>query len=377
MVTWGHDPLDDRIFFKEALSLRKAYPQVTILAVGHQGSYLFKDVSIVTVDRGRHGLRVLYHLALAARRERAFCYHLHEPQLILLASFLKLFYRAKIVYDAHEHIPEMMRDFSTRSHRMAALLAAFFSLIEKMLVRIADGVVVVSDHLANRYSRFSKFTEVIYNYPRMDIFDGAINPLSTVEKQKDSPPIIIYHGQISRARNISVLIEAIKVVSQTIQDVRLILLGPVFGPSYRAELIRMIEERGISDLVELRKPISHDQVPAYIVASNVGLVVLPSREVFRESLPIKLFEYMSCGTPVVCSNLPAMQRIINETACGLLVDPGDVSEIAAAIVYLIENPQIARAMGMRGRKAVEDRYNWQRMEERLLTFYAGLSRGSC
>jgi len=89
-------------------------------------------------------------------------------------------------------------------------------------------------------------------------------------------------------------------------------------------------------------------------------------------LPNKLFEYMASGKPVVASNFPEMRRIIEEGRCGLLVDPTDPGDIARAVLYLLEHPQEAEEMGRRGRKLVEERYNWEDMEKALGEVYARL-----
>ncbi len=81
---------------------------------------------------------------------------------------------------------------------------------------------------------------------------------------------------------------------------------------------------------------------------------------------------MACGLPVVASNFPEISRVVKEADCGILVDPTDVGEIADAIVYMLEHPEEAMMMGENGRRAVEVKYNWERMEERLLELYEGL-----
>jgi glycosyltransferase involved in cell wall biosynthesis len=81
---------------------------------------------------------------------------------------------------------------------------------------------------------------------------------------------------------------------------------------------------------------------------------------------------MAAGIPVVASDFPLWRSIVEDAGCGLLVNPLDVNDIAAAIEYLIRNPPEAEAMGRRGRKAAEERFNWTNEEQVLLAFYASL-----
>ncbi len=377
MVTWGHDPLDDRIYFKEALSLKKAYKQVTVLAVGSGKICQVEGIKVLVVEGARFSILTMWRVWLAARGERAHFYHLHEPQLLFLGLFLKALYRVRIIYDIHEHLPEMIRDFSRRPRAVSALLAAVFSLVELLLVRVADAVFVASDLLVSRYAKIARRVVAIYNYPRINMFAGDQAPPLALRRKYGSSQIIMYHGQIGSARDIPMLIRTAKLASRKIQGLKLILLGPIFGDSYRAELLRLIRDEQVSDLVELLEPVPHQQVPDYIALSQVGLVILPLLSVFRESLPVKLFEYMACGVPVVGSKLPAMASIVEGSFCGLLVDPTDVEDIARAVCYLLQHPQEAQAMGRRGMKAIEQKYNWSQMETRLITQYRELQEDPC
>ena len=81
---------------------------------------------------------------------------------------------------------------------------------------------------------------------------------------------------------------------------------------------------------------------------------------------------MAAGIPVILSNFALWQEIVEGAGCGLLVDPLDPQAIADSIVYLLEHPKEAEAMGRRGIKAVEKRYNWSKEEEKLLQLYKDL-----
>jgi len=374
LVTLGHQALDDRIFYKEAVSLSATYRQVTVLAAGSGRTRELEGIRILEIEPGGHQLSIMRKLYSAARKERADFYHLHEPQLLLVGFMLKILGRAKILYDAHEHFPEMIRDFSRRPRLVAGLLAKVYSLLELLLVCLADGVAVASDHLLKRFARANKPVIAIYNYPRTALFPGQGQVSSALRERYKSNRVVMYHGQIGKARGLSKLIEATRMVAQRIPNVKLILIGPIFGKTYRKELLGRIKAEGAVELVDLLAPIPHQQIGEYITLSEIGLVVLPALPVFEQSLPIKLLEYMACAVPVVGSRLPAIERVISDAECGLLVDPADTAELATAMEHLLQHPEVANSMGQRGLKAVRERYNWSIMEQRLLALYGELER---
>ena len=124
---------------------------------------------------------------------------------------------------------------------------------------------------------------------------------------------------------------------------------------------------GFLDRVRLREVLSR---------SVAGLVTLHPVINYIDALPVKMFEYMSAGIPVIASDFPLWREIITLNDCGLLVDPLNPVAIAEAIDYFINHPEDAERMGMNGRRAVEKLYNWTHEGQKLLAFYDSLLRSS-
>ena len=82
-----------------------------------------------------------------------------------------------------------------------------------------------------------------------------------------------------------------------------------------------------------------------------------------------MFEYMASGLPVISSNFELWKQIVISNQCGICVNPQNPKEIAAAIDHLADNPQQVREMGLRGRDAVLEQYNWKHAEANLLRVY--------
>jgi len=102
------------------------------------------------------------------------------------------------------------------------------------------------------------------------------------------------------------------------------------------------------------------------------LTLHPTRN-HLDALPVKLFEYMSAGIPVIASDFPLWRRIIEDAECGLLVDPEDPEAIAAAMLWMVEHPEQAQYMGRCGREMVIRKYNWNTEAEKLVRLYEALT----
>ena len=103
--------------------------------------------------------------------------------------------------------------------------------------------------------------------------------------------------------------------------------------------------------------------------SIAGLVLLLPVKNYINSQPIKMYEYMAAGLPVIASDFPLWREVVEGIGCGVCVSPFDTEAVAKAIDSLLGDPERAQRMGERGRRAVEERYNWTREEEALLDLY--------
>jgi len=118
--------------------------------------------------------------------------------------------------------------------------------------------------------------------------------------------------------------------------------------------------------------LSREEVFRLMLRSRVGLVILHPLKNYLNALPVKMFEHMAAGLPVIASAFPLWRQIIEKNHCGLCVDPFDSEQIAQAIQWIMEHPEEAKQMGGNGRKSVEERYNWEMEKQTLLTLYENI-----
>jgi glycosyltransferase involved in cell wall biosynthesis len=148
----------------------------------------------------------------------------------------------------------------------------------------------------------------------------------------------------------------------------MMLAGPFSPEELRTELMRLPGWARVKYLRVLDRP----SVANLLSRVRLGLLVLRPEPNFCNAMPIKLFEYMAAGIPVIASDFPLWRQIIGEAGCGLLVDPQDPQAIARALEYLLSHDAESEAMGRRGRQAASELYNWNSEERVLLKFYSEL-----
>ncbi|MCK7498411.1 MAG: glycosyltransferase [Comamonadaceae bacterium] len=125
--------------------------------------------------------------------------------------------------------------------------------------------------------------------------------------------------------------------------------------------------------VELRGWQDRAGVLAALGQARVGLVLLHPTPEYRESWPVKLFEYMAAGLPIVASDFPLWRSFVEGAGCGFLVDPLDPQAIASAAERLLTRPDEAAAMGARGWRAARERFSWESEAKPLLALYERLA----
>ena len=369
MIATNHLPLDDRVFYKEAKSLKKVGYDVTV--IGQTDSKMNKvvdEIRIIGIEKGA-GIKsnpILWKKLLKeALKINAEIYHCHEPESFLVAIYLKIFKRKKIVYDVHEYYMDVL---SLSSPQMRMFLGFMLYLVEPLFCRYTDAIITADEEIAKRYKKFNKKVYPIFNFPSFGVFKPSNNQDMKM-KYKDYF-VIIYVGGMSEERGILELIKAVHKVSRTYPLVKLLLLGNFGTQDFEEKCIEYVKSNDLDGNVEFFGFVPHKEISKYISTADVGAVLLKPIPKFYKNIPIKQFEYMVCGKPVIGSNLPPIENFIGKEKAGILVDPNNINEIAEAIIYLIEYLDEAKKMGENGRRAVEEKYNWNEMEKELIKIYS-------
>lgn len=179
------------------------------------------------------------------------------------------------------------------------------------------------------------------------------------ENQKMKVPYICYVGGISKERGIEQLIKAMVYI-----NAHLLIAGQI-AEEYKNRLLRL---EG-ADKVSFLGYIERKEVVELYAHSCIGCCTLLNTPNHYYSYPIKLFEYMAAGLPVVTSDFPVWREIVEKNQCGICVDPEDSIQIAKAINQLLVNVKKAKEYGKNGENAIKKMYNWEKEVEKLTEFY--------
>lgn len=375
IATVRHDPQDDRIYFKQALSLAKRLEVVLIAPERGQNLTWAPGVAYHPIPHRQSLAGRLWSLVETVhavwREKPDFC-HVHDLELSLVLPFLRMCTKAKIIYDSHEVFTR--QDILLRCRRRPWLGRPLAWLVEKLengLVRCSHQIVTAVDPDGIAFHKVLVPVRTIFNYPPLAVFHMEPGDIDAARKTRAGRLPVVYQGTMSRERGLFHMLEAVALAKEKEPRIFLKLIGMAAGDLKR-EAERRIQELGIGDNVEMSGWLRHEEIAFAMHASLIGLVPLLPNPKYDRALPIKLLEYMACGLPVVAARLPLVERYVRECDGGAVYDSTRPEELARCILELLADSDRCRRMGENGLRAVCERWNWGRMEAVLFDIYGSL-----
>lgn len=360
-LTSAHPWEDVRIFHKECTSLAKNSNYEVSLISGKGESVTKNGVKVYSVaapkDQGRFSRmrETVTKVLEEALKVDADVYHLHDPELLRIA--LKLKKRGKkVIYDAHEDLPRQILGKYWIPKILRKTMSYLFEQYENYVSKRLDAVVAATPFIKERFIQVNANTVDVNNYP-------ILSEKEQVD-EKVSGSYLCYAGGITANRGIASLVKA----TECLQGVTLKLAGRYSPENFRNELQELKGWKNVQEMGYLPR----EKVRSLIKGSIAGVVTLKPLPNYLDSLPIKMFEYMHEGVPVIASNFPLWKSIIEDNNCGICVDPESPEEIARALKKIMASPELAKSMGERGKVLVETKYNWEIEEGKLLNLYQTL-----
>jgi len=354
MLTTVHTAKDVRIFHHEAKSLAKAGLSVAVIGQHPQS----EDADGVWIEALQEPTNRFHRLVQGwTVLKRAFrmsvgVFIFHDPELFWVALALRVLGR-KVVYDSHENLPMQVLQKLWLPRVVRWVLVPTCWLFEWLYSRLLSGVIVVNEKVGMHFPK--KRTIVVRNFPTRTALDSFSQDVPLHLRGR----VVIYAGGLSRIRGIRELVEAFRGLE--LKDAQLWLVGKFYDSAFEKEVLRSLPEnvrwlgwKDYSDVLHL-----YDQ-------AKVGALLLHPAPNHRDAMPIKIFEYLGAGLPVIASSLPQFDDILH--GCGIQVDPLDIERVRDAVQKLLTDDSLLEQMSRIGRERVLTSFCWENEARRLLKF---------
>ena len=357
-----HNCFDPRIFYKECASLAKKY-EVSYI-VKHDKRESIKNVRIIPFPTIKPiFFRIIFSPVLMffyAFKERAEIYHVHDPELLITAPFLKFFLGCKIIYDIHEDYYTSISQKRYLNSVLSKAIPPIYRNIERFFVQnVFDKVVIAEKY----YREFIPNGIEILNYPLEHGYPERKYSRETEEIQ------LLYTGTVTLDRGALICAN----IPNFVKNCKVSFVGRC-KRSVAEKIYNRVDQEDNIEIVGIDQFVSGEVIDKFYARNSfqAGLAIFPRSDHYFKKELTKFFEYMGAGLPIIASNFPAWKRLIEGNSCGICVDPDDTEQIASAVTYICNHPEAAKTMGENGRKAVELKYSWEIEEQNLFKLYENL-----
>ena len=238
-----HSALDNRVFYREAQSLRNAGYTVTLIAV-YPSSITKNGVKIIGLPQVPRWQRPrlwwrLMHIALA---EKADIYHFHDPELLLVTPWLRWYTGKPTIYDIHEVYADFLRVKDYMPTWIRNPTAFIFRWLEPLLARLQSALIFSDGEIAKNFRNINLPKETLYNFPSITFVKQGIAQTNNYATRS---PIVLHLGGLERNRGTELIIDAFAQVFQKFHTARLLLVGKYTPPDLVNE-VRNHAKRNVS-----------------------------------------------------------------------------------------------------------------------------------
>lgn len=276
--------------------------------------------------------------------------HTHEESCYFGALFSKIF-RIRHLYDFHSSLPQVMRNFGYGNH---AKIINTLEIMERTIINSCSGIITISPALDAYIGRINDtvprmLIENVQNYSFGDVDESRLSAFRKSRPEFEGKRIVLYAGTFELYQGLDLLIDSAEKVIEKYKDAVFVLAG---GMRKQIDRLReSVQIRGIGANFLFTGSIPREELALYMGVCEV----LVSTRISGNNPPLKIYDYMSAGKPIVATNIDAHTQVINKDIA-VLVEP-DADSVSEGILWVLENRSPAAAMARRSRVHFDGNYS--------------------
>lgn len=357
-----HPPFDGRVYEKISKTLVKCGYEVHNSSPNID-SQLTSDGIYLHGFSQKKGIinRIKSHSSLlrCIKDVRPDCMLCHEPDALFVAyKYYKKERKIrsiKLYFDCHEAY-EHWFDNATRSKIINTIAGKILMLMINNTVKRIDGVTSVNCTMTERFKRFNTNSFFLPSVYKIDCHDNYVNNHSLD---------LVYMGQFGKSKQIEMFIGAAKILKSKGRKFTITIIGGNKSSKITPDSLENLVK--IENLQEyfvfkgwMPRELAFEELHNY----GVGIMRFDSYTMpGNYAMPNKLFEYMAFGLAILSCRLnKEIAGIIEENECGILIENESASDLADAITYILDNPEMIDNMKKKSYMATVEKYNWEIFE---------------
>lgn len=266
----------------------------------------------------------------------------------LVGLFAKFRYKAKFIVDIRDLWPETLKAMKGRAPFFLMKLAL---PIERHIYKRADTIIVNSEG-------FMPYIQAITGMQKKIVFlpNGLTEAeLQETKREKNEDITIIYAGNMGLAQDIYHLVNLAERFKEQ-QQIKFRLIG--YGIKYQ-EIKQQIRDKNLTN-IDVSPPEPRAHVLRHLQKADIAYLGLDAHPVFGSVLPGKVIDYMGMGLPIIGFARGYSKEIITKAGAGIIIDSGDMDQLADELQELAVNKEKREAIGISGRQYANQHYNWHK-----------------
>ncbi len=284
-----------------------------------------------------------------------------SPQLLVGLSgwWIARCKRVPFVFEVRDLWPESLA--AVGMGRENSTLYRTLARISRFLYRHADHIVVVTpafeNYLVERCGVVRSKISVVENGVETQLFSPRFSTQASADLRRElrveGKFVVSYIGTLGLAHGLDTIISAAAELQDTNPEVTFLIVGE---GAEKEKILALAKSQSLRNLKFIPQQ-PRDQIPAYIAASDVCLVLLKKADLFKTVIPTKMLEFMSCARPVILGVDGQARAILEEAGAGIVIEPENSAALVDAIRNLCAYPERGRELGRLGREHILRRYS--------------------
>lgn len=303
------------------------------------------------------------------RETRFVILHAHEFNTLPGASIAKFFFNSNLIliYDCHEFSPGVYQEW------YGSGVAKIVSKLEGRLIQFAQGIIGANETIEANLVRINRVPSiVVYSSPRLSEIPAISSDEARTKLNLEHSFIVFFSGRVRQDYDFELILEAARSIRKSgdlKNNAKFLLVGPL--ETMRSIMIT-VKNEGIADFFDFRDWVSLQDLFHYYKASNLCFAITKNvGQNTRTLIPIKLFEAMACGVPLLARDQTKQGDFVRKYDCGIVRDfPNE--GLTSVLSDLERDPQLLAKLGENGKRAFDANFTWEKMEEKILNLYSQL-----
>ena len=297
--------------------------------------------------------------------------HIHDLQIASSVFKANSSYNLNVTLDLHENRPEIMKFYKHVNSILGKLFISpsKWKKAEEKYCKISNSVVVVTDlakrELVDRIKINSNKVIVFSNSVSKSFYTNPFINQSVLDKYSDSF-VLLYLGNTSERRGIDTVLNAMPALIMDIPNIKLVVVG---SSSYDNNLKSFAYKNNIENYIDFEGWKDESLFPSYLKSADLGISPLYSNIHHDTTYANKVFQYMSFGCPLVCSDVNAQKELVENFEVGVLFKSRDSSDFKIKVKNLYKNNELRLKMKRNCLQAIENHLNSDLISKNLVKYY--------